>query len=72
MAAVRRPGSMEPRLLLRRLQPYLVNVRRRLLPEYRRQGLVRELPLGLWEWLGGYHEVLGIMETGHDPEDLVV
>jgi CRISPR-associated endonuclease/helicase Cas3 len=60
------------RLLLRRLQPYLVNVRRRLLDGYQRQGLVRELPLGLWEWLGNYHEIRGLCDQAIDPELLVV
>jgi len=72
LGALRDPKGGEPRLLLRRLQPYLVNVRRRLLADYQRQGLVRELPLGLWEWLGEYHEVQGLVESGLDPEDLVV
>ncbi|MGQ9688435.1 MAG: CRISPR-associated helicase Cas3', partial [Desulfobaccales bacterium] len=62
----------EGRLLLRRLQPYLVNVRRRVLDDYQRQGLVRELPLGLWEWLGNYHEVRGLCDKAIDPESLVI
>lgn len=62
----------EARFLLRRLQPYLVNVRRRVLDDYQRQGLVRELPLGLWEWLGNYHEVRGLCDKAIDPESLVI
>jgi CRISPR-associated endonuclease/helicase Cas3 len=62
----------EARLLLRRLQPYLVNVRRRVLSDYQQQGLVRELPLGLWEWLGHYHQVRGLGDTTIDPEALVI
>jgi len=62
----------EGRLLLRRLQPYLVNVRRRALLDYQHQGLVRELPLGLWEWLGGYDEIRGLTDRAIDPELLVI
>ena len=69
------PGALlggEARLLLRRLQPYLVNVRRRVLAQYQQQGLVRELPLGLWEWLGNYHPTRGLAGGGIDPETLVI
>jgi CRISPR-associated endonuclease/helicase Cas3 len=62
----------EARLLLRRLQPFLVNVRRRVLAQYQQQGLVRELPLGLWEWLGNYHPIRGLADGGIDPETLVI
>lgn len=72
LAALRAPTSLSPRLAYRRLHPYLVTVRRRLLPEYQRRGLVQEVFPGLWEWQGGYDEVLGLMETGRDPEDLVI
>jgi CRISPR-associated endonuclease/helicase Cas3 len=50
----------QARFLLRRIQPYLINVRRALLEKYQRQNLVRELPMGLWEWLGVYHPVKGL------------
>jgi CRISPR-associated endonuclease/helicase Cas3 len=60
------------RLILRRLQPYLVNVRRGLLRRYQQQGLVGELPLGLWEWLGNYHPVKGLHDEALDPEPLVI
>ncbi len=62
----------EARLLLRRLQPYLVNVRRRVLLQYQQKGLVRELPLGLWEWLGNYHETRGLSDRALDPLFLVI
>jgi CRISPR-associated endonuclease/helicase Cas3 len=68
----RRTGWGEARLLLRRLQPYLVNVRRRVLAQYQQQGLVLELPLGLWEWLGHYHETRGLCDKAIDPELLVI
>jgi len=75
LAQLPRPGGVmdgEVRLLLRHLQPFLVNVRRRVLPDYQRRDLVRELPLGLWEWLGHYHEVRGLCDTAIDPEALVI
>lgn len=62
----------EGRLLLRQLQPYLVNVRRRVLAQYQRHGLVRERPLGLWEWMGNYHPTRGLADGGIDPETLVI
>lgn len=65
-------GGGEGRLLLRRFQPYLVNVRRRVLAGYQQRGLVRELPLGLWEWLGGYHEAWGLTDRAIAPDLLVV
>ncbi len=69
------PGTIlggEARRLLRQLQPYLVNVRRNLLTQYQQAGLVRELPLGLWEWLGDYHPVRGLHDAALDPEPLVI
>lgn len=69
------PGALlggEARLLLRQLQPYLVNVRRGPLARYQQQGLVRELPLGLWEWRGNYHPVRGLHDAALDPETLVI
>ncbi|MBU4231754.1 MAG: CRISPR-associated helicase Cas3' [Proteobacteria bacterium] len=62
----------EARRLLRRLQPYLVNVRRRPLARYQQAGLVRELALGLWEWRGNYHLVRGLQDAALDPEPLVI
>ncbi|MEW6660770.1 MAG: CRISPR-associated helicase Cas3' [Thermodesulfobacteriota bacterium] len=69
------PGALpsgKARLLLRRLQPYLVNVRHGLLARYQKSGLVKELPLGLWEWLGDYHPVRGLHDAVLDPEPLVI
>ena len=69
------PGALlggEARKLLRQLQPYLVNVRRGPLAHYQQLGLVRELPLGLWEWQGNYHPVRGLHDAALDPESLVI
>ena len=32
----------------------------------------RELPLGLWEWMGNYHPTRGLVGGGIDPETLVI
>jgi len=61
-----------PRWLLRQLQPYLVNVRSRLVDSYQRDGLLQELVPGLWEWLGKYDRVRGITADNRNPEELVV
>jgi CRISPR-associated endonuclease/helicase Cas3 len=61
-----------PRWLLRQLQPYLVNVRSRLVESYQRDGLLQELVPGLWEWLGKYDRVGGITADNRNPEELVV
>jgi CRISPR-associated endonuclease/helicase Cas3 len=61
-----------PRWLLRQLQPYIVNMRSRLVNSYRRDGLLQELIPGLWEWLGKYDLVRGITADNRNPEELVV
>jgi CRISPR-associated endonuclease/helicase Cas3 len=61
-----------PRWLLRQLQPYIVNVRSRLVDNYQRDGLLQELMPGLWEWLGKYDLVRGITAGNRNPEELVV
>jgi CRISPR-associated endonuclease/helicase Cas3 len=61
-----------PRWLLRQLQPYLVNVRSRLVDSFQRDGLLQELVPGLWEWLGKYDLVRGITSDNRKAEELVV
>ena len=60
------------RLILRDLQPFLVNIRRRHIQALAAQQLIREVvpELGVWEWLGVYDRVRGI-QLHLDP-DLVV
>lgn len=69
---VQHQDGKAPRWLLRQLQPYLVNVRIRLLDSYQRDGLLQELVPGLWEWLGKYDLVRGITADNRNPEELVV
>ncbi len=64
--------SQEARLLLRRLQPYLVTVRRREAEKYRRRGLVSPVMPGLGEWLGAYDPVRGLTGEDPDPDSLVI
>lgn len=71
LALIRRQGEA-PRWAFRRLQPYLVSIRSRLIPAYQRNGLLQAVAPGLWEWLGGYDPIRGLVEAGRDPEDLVV
>ncbi len=67
-----RSGGEAPRWAFRRLQPYLVSIRSRLIPSYQQKGLLQEVAPGLWEWLGGYDQVRGLVENGRDPETLVL
>lgn len=60
-----RQGAPDARLLLRRLQPYLVSVRRQQAERYRQLGLIAEVLLGLEEWLGAYDLIRGLV--GEDP-----
>ncbi len=48
------------RAIMRRLQPYIVNVRRQTLQGYIAQGLAIEVLPDLWEWHGKYDRVRGI------------
>ncbi len=61
-----------PRWLLRQLQPYIVNVRTRMIREYQREGFLSELVPGFWEWLGRYDTLKGLVVANRDPEELVV
>ena len=60
------------RWVFRRLQPYLVSIRQRLLPEYQKNELVREVVPGLYEWLGAYDRVRGLLEEERAREELVI
>ena len=71
LSIVRQQNEVQ-RWALRRLQPYLVNVRTRLISDYYRQGLLGEITPGLWEWLGGYDPVRGLVVTNRDPAELVI
>ncbi|RJQ29548.1 MAG: CRISPR-associated helicase Cas3' [Peptococcaceae bacterium] len=57
--------------VMRQIQPYLVNVYEYQLKSLEREGLIKELSPGLYEWLGIYNPVRGISDKARDPETLV-
>lgn len=63
-----------PRWILQQLQPYIVNVKSRLIDTYRQEGLVEELEprTGLYEWFGKYDKTRGLTVANRDPEELVL
>lgn len=63
---------MPPSKAVRRLQPYVVNIHRHFMQEYERDGLMQVLMPGLWEWLGSYDNIRGLVVAGINPESLVV
>ena len=57
-----------PRLALRRLQPYLVGIYRNRLAGYLREGLIEEVMPEVYIWRGVYDPVKGIDDRNMDPE----
>jgi CRISPR-associated endonuclease/helicase Cas3 len=70
LAVLRRAGEA-PRWAMRKLQRFVVDVRSRLIAVYESRGLLSEVAPGLWEWLGGYDRLRGLVDTAHDPDHLV-
>ncbi|MCM2357144.1 MAG: CRISPR-associated helicase Cas3' [Geobacteraceae bacterium] len=62
----------QPITVMRKLQPYLVNINRHYLKKYESEGLVIPLFPGLWEWCGGYDQLKGIVATAIEPDRLVL
>ncbi len=60
-----------PRDLWRKLQPFLLNVRRQTLRQLEREALVVPVTETLYEWTGDYDDVLGIGQRHRNPEALV-
>jgi CRISPR-associated endonuclease/helicase Cas3 len=67
LLSVIRRAEDAPRRAIRRLQPFLVNLRSRQVAAYESKGLLREVVPGLWEWRGGYDPVRGLVEGDTDP-----
>jgi CRISPR-associated endonuclease/helicase Cas3 len=67
-----RSGARSARVLMRRVRPYVVAVRRREVEAHRRSGLASEVMPGLLEWLGAYDPVRGLVGDSVDPESLIV
>jgi CRISPR-associated endonuclease/helicase Cas3 len=65
-----RDRSAPGRELLRDLQPYVVNAYKHEIERYQREGLLVEVIDSVWEWLGEYDPVNGIVAT--DVDVLVV
>ncbi len=57
---------------LRQLQPYMVNLHRNELASAQKQGILIEVLPGLWQWLGKYDSLRGILLDGMpDPEHFI-
>ena len=68
-----RKGAPESRFLLRRLQPWTVQVYETQAGSLDRAGLIAEVMPGVYEWLGDYSPVTGIGGiTTLDPDRLIV
>lgn len=64
--------SASPRLLLRKLRPYMVSLRRREAERHATQGLIGPILPGVGEWRGDYDPVLGLTgDARSDPDSLV-
>lgn len=59
------------RQIMRLLQPYIVNLDAYKINSLQKEGMVQEISPGLYEWLGGYDEVRGLVATARNPEELV-
>lgn len=60
------------RQLLRLIQPYVVSIHKRSLINLQKEQIIKSVVPGIWEWLGGYDSVRGIVNIKHNPADLVV
>ncbi|MDN5325615.1 MAG: CRISPR-associated endonuclease/helicase Cas3 [Moorella sp. (in: firmicutes)] len=69
MSALRHRGIS--RQIMRQLQPYLVNINAYNVNSLQKEGLIQEISPGLYEWLGGYDEIRGLVTRARDPEELV-
>ncbi len=67
-----RKRPQQSRGIVRRLQPYIIGVRQRLLDRYVGEGLAVEIMPDLWEWHGKYDAVRGLGNGEADIERLVL
>jgi CRISPR-associated endonuclease/helicase Cas3 len=70
-----RAGRGSARLLMRKLQPYTVALRRRDINRAASRGRLAPVMDGVWEWVGdpkSYHKVRGLNADGVDEELIVV
>jgi CRISPR-associated endonuclease/helicase Cas3 len=67
-----RNRTYNPRILIRELQPFFVNIYAHSLADLSSQGLLIPVIPGIWEWSGRYDEKLGLTLARRDPEDFIV
>jgi len=67
-----RIGTPHARVVLRRLQPYLVSVRTREAERYKRQGWISPITPGIGEWLGRYDPIGGLIAADTDVDTFIV
>jgi CRISPR-associated endonuclease/helicase Cas3 len=62
-----------PQWIFRELQPYVVGIRRWAIPRCQEGYFVREIVPGreIWEWMGRYDRVRGLVEAPLPPDELV-
>lgn len=65
-------GDRLTRESMRRLQPFLVNIYVNQKSRLLKEGYLLEVVEGLYEWLGKYDSLCGLVEETRDVEDLVV
>jgi CRISPR-associated endonuclease/helicase Cas3 len=70
LSALRRAED-PPQWALRKLQRFVVNVRSSLVPGYEGRGLLSPVASGVWEWMGGYDRLRGLVDAAYDPDHLV-
>jgi CRISPR-associated endonuclease/helicase Cas3 len=64
-------GTPDSRALRRKLQPYMVAVRRRAAEPLRHSGFIRPVAAGIGEWAGAYDPVTGLQVKDKEPDRLV-
>jgi CRISPR-associated endonuclease/helicase Cas3 len=63
-------GSL--RSAIRRLQPFTVNIYMNNIHLFSNKGLIEKLDESIYVWKGRYDSLFGIIETGMDPDSLIV
>lgn len=59
------------RQLLRLIQPYVVSIYKSSLMNLQKEQIIKSLVPGVWEWVGGYDSIRGVINIEHDPADLI-
>lgn len=67
-----RIGGPDTRYVLRQLQPFTVNVRRRIARTYHERGLIEAITDDIGIWHGKYHARYGVTGESHDADRLVL